>query len=42
MLQVATKSEEDEEVEEDELEVDPPEGTVTLGILLNTREYIVL
>ena len=42
VVEVATKAEEAEEVEGVKAEVELPEYTVALELLLNTREYAVL
>ena len=42
MVEVANKSEEAKEVEEYKVEVELPEDTITLEILLNTRDCVVL
>ena len=42
MVEVANKSEEAKEVEEYNVEVELPEDTITLEILLNTRDCVVL
>ena len=42
MVEVATKAEEAEEAEEAEVEVQLPEDKVTLELLLNRRDCVVL
>ena len=42
MIEVTTKAEEADEVEEAEVEVDLSEDTVTMDWLLNTRDCVVL
>ena len=42
VVEVATKAEEADEVEKSEVEVELPEDTVTMEILLNTKNCVVL
>ena len=42
MVEVATKAEEAEEVKEAEVEVDLPEDTVSLELLLNIRNCVAI
>ena len=42
MIEVATKDEEADEVKETEVEVGLPEDKVTLELILNTRDCVVL
>ena len=42
MVEVVTKSKEANEVKDAEVGVDMPEDEVTMKVLLDTREYVVL
>ena len=42
MVEVAINSEEAEEVKEAKVDVELPEDTITLVILLNTSEFVVI
>ena len=42
MLEIATKAEEANEVKEAEVEVELPEDTITLELLLNTKDCVVI
>ena len=42
MIEVATKAEDSDEVEDAKVEVDLPEDTVTLEVIINIRECVVL
>ena len=42
MVELANKFEDTNEVEEDEVEVELTEDTVTLELLINTKEFLLL